>query len=75
MKLAYCKECKVVIAAGEIPEKSTSKHSLVVGEGDEARIVEHVATLVDAPDTAPLPGEKTGAYLSRLTKKLNDGKL
>jgi hypothetical protein len=73
MKLAYCKECQTVTAAGDLPEKV---RKIVKGKWTEVAPVYshvvndkiHVAKLVDVPATPTSLKELPDAYLKRLAK-------
>lgn len=69
MKVAYCEACKLVVAAGPLPETIRVRGKAVVypyrhvADGQT-----HVARLVVVPDTPQRPGEEPGVYLARLAE-------
>jgi hypothetical protein len=76
MRLAYCRECEAVIAAGDLPDKvkKVVQGKWVEVEPTYSHVVKgktHLARLVEVSSCPVTPGEAAGAYLKRLTKNYN----
>lgn len=77
MKAAYCKTCKIVIGAGDLPEKVSMKDKKNPGTLKDVACVyshttksgeEHKAVLVEIGNDPIGPLEKADAYHKRLEK-------